>query len=161
MGKDLDIGYNLTVEELDAKTGEVLHQDRIHNLLLDNGRAAFIRMLHSHETAGSESYFFYSVQTGTSDTPVVVTQTGLQGTFNTIHLTIANGNITITKNGYGDWTVVAVMPMYSGNGQTWKEAGLVVGRDSTGLLTVARAVHNAVAKNDLKVIRYTWNFVFG
>lgn len=140
----LRLGANILIEAHDVETGELIHSEEVHNLVVTAGRN-LIRDLLSGTSTAELSHF----GVGTSSTAVSASDTDLGAV-------IGSGRDAITSftSASGSLAVKYYLNSSTGNGSTLREAGIF--NASSGGDMFARAVYSAIVKTSSITVTFSW-----
>ena len=145
----IDVGSNVRVTVTDADTGELLHEQQHHNLVVDAGLNLLRDFLDGDAVTGI-THFGY----GTGTTAVTAADTALGSQTARPALTSKTG--TVSKA----WTGTYFLNSGTGNGNTYSEAGLFTA--STGGTMFARVILSpAVVKTSSIAVTFSWTINLG
>jgi hypothetical protein len=114
------LGAWVTIRELDAETGVVLSQERVHNIVPLQGKKAWLNRL-----VQEEALFIRACAFGDNVTTEALGDAALYNELLRIPVTSFTA---ATDNGTsGLMTVITIMGSTQGNGNTYREAGLTLG----------------------------------
>lgn len=149
MRQTVDVGSNVRVTVTDAVTGELLHEQMHHNLVVDAGLNLLRDFIDGDAVTGI-THFGY----GTGTTAVTAADTALGSQTARPALTSKTG--TVSKA----WTGTYFLNSSTGNGNTYSEAGLFTA--STGGTMFARVILSpAVVKTSSIAVRFSWTINLG
>lgn len=142
----VDVETNLVIVTADAETGEVLDEERVHNLVPLAPRQAIADQING--IGGGPSLNVTHLGLGTSTTPAAPGDTALGAeVFRDVLTTKASGGSASVVCGY-------YLASVSANGNSLSEAGLF-NASASGLL-VARATFTPIAKTTSITVSFTW-----
>jgi len=149
MRQTVDVGSNVRVTVTDAVTGELLHEQMHHNLVVDAGLNLLRDFIDGDAVTGI-THFGY----GTGTTAVTAADTALGSQTARPALTSKTG--TVSKA----WTGTYFLNSSTGNGNTYSEAGLFTA--STGGTMFARVILSpAVVKTSSIAVTFSWTINLG
>lgn len=144
MEATIHLGVNVHVEVHDADTGELLHEQDVHNLVVNAGLNLIRDLLDGDAPAGL-TYF----AVGTSATAASAAQTTLVAeTF--------RAAVTSRTSDAQKLTVKYYLPSGSGNGATLAEVGLF-NHVSAGTMFARAVLSSTIAKTSAITVTFTWD----
>jgi len=149
MRQTLDVDCNVTVQVRDAVTGELLHQQEHHNLVVDAGLNLLRDFLDGDAVTGI-THFGY----GTGTTAPTAAETALVAQTARDVLTGKVGTVSKT------WTATYYMSSSTGNGSTYGEAGLFTAA-SGGTMFARVKLNPAIAKTASIAVTFSWSINLG
>ena len=142
---DLKCRWNVLVQELDAETGEVISEQRTHNIVTTAGLAEIGRRVALIAPSGEDQF-----AAGSGDATPAVDDTALE-TQEYI------GNISAAEGGASGSVFRFVLPSTECNGDTLTEVGLFTVDD----VLIARALlETKIEKTSGKAVAFVWTWTF-
>ena len=148
MTAGLRLRVNLTVTEVDAFTGHVRTVMRSHNLVVTAGRN-----LVRDRLKGDSSAILTHFALGTSATAVAASDT-------TLVAEAYRDALTSTTASSAQLTCKYYLASGSGNGSTYREAGLLTA-SSGGTLYARALLASAIVKTAASAYTFQWDLTFG
>lgn len=149
MRQTIDVGSNVRVTVTDAVTGELLHEQEHHNLVVDAGLNLLRDFLDGDAVTGI-THFGY----GTGTNAVTAADTTLQTETARPALTSKTG--TVSKA----WTGTYFLSSTTGNGNTYGEAGLFTAA-SGGTMFARVKLSPTIVKTSSIAVTFSWTINLG
>lgn len=153
----MQLAANVHIRAINIETGEIVHDEHKHNLVVNSGLALMVKSLAGLISPAEAMVSHLGI--GTSATAVLATDTALIAEV----LPAATPRCALTAHDYTTDPKKIQCRFFvgttQGNGSTIREAGLF---NTSGLVSdpddamIARVTHSAIIKSALVAISYDW-----